>query len=34
MTGIDNTGGIYAYNTVNNCTTNYSGGTAGAGNSP
>jgi hypothetical protein len=27
-------GGIYAYNTAFNCTTNYSGGTAGAGNSP
>ena len=27
-------GGIYAHNTVYNCTTPYSGGTAGAGNSP
>jgi len=26
--------GIYAHNTVYNCTTNYVGGTAGAGNSP
>ena len=32
--GIDNDGGIYAHNTAYNCTTNYSGGTAGAGNSP
>jgi len=31
--GISNSGGIYAYNTVNNCPTPYSGGTAGAGNS-
>jgi hypothetical protein len=28
------TSGIYAHNTVFNCTTAYSGGTAGAGNSP
>ncbi len=28
------TEGIYAYNTVYDCTTNYYGGTAGAGNSP
>jgi hypothetical protein len=28
------TAGIYAYNTLFNCTTAYSGGTAGAGNSP
>jgi hypothetical protein len=27
-------GGIYAHNTANNCTTNYFGGTAGGGNSP
>ena len=32
--GIYNSGGIYAHNTVYNCTTNYTGGTAGAGNSP
>ena len=32
--GIVNDGGIYAHNTVYNCTTNYDGGTAGAGNSP
>jgi hypothetical protein len=32
--GLNNTGGIYAHNTVYNCTTAYSGGTAGAGNSP
>ena len=32
--GIYNNGGIYAHNTAYNCTTNYSGGTAGAGNSP
>ncbi|HVC28976.1 MAG TPA: hypothetical protein VNF48_05430 [Gammaproteobacteria bacterium] len=33
--GIENeAGGIYAYNTANNCTISYSGGTAGAGNSP
>ena len=25
--------GIYAYNTANSCTTNFAGGTAGAGNS-
>ena len=31
--GINNAG-IYAHNTVYNCTTNYQGGTAGAGNSP
>jgi hypothetical protein len=31
--GIYSSGGIYAYNTANNCTTNYSGGTAGLGNS-
>jgi hypothetical protein len=30
----NNSGGIYAYNTANNCTTNYTNGTAGAGNSP
>ncbi len=34
LIGISNNGGIYAYNTANNCTTSYSGGTAGAGNSP
>jgi hypothetical protein len=28
------TAGIYAHNTAHNCTTPYSGGTAGAGNSP
>ena len=34
-TGIyTNISGIYAHNTVYNCTTNYTGGTAGAGNSP
>jgi hypothetical protein len=32
--GINNNGGIYAHNTAFNCTTAYSGGTAGAGNSP
>jgi hypothetical protein len=32
--GIYNNGGIYAYNTANDCTTNFYGGTAGAGNSP
>ena len=32
--GINNNGGIYAHNTAYNCTTAYSGGTAGTGNSP
>ena len=32
--GLNNHGGIYTHNTVYNCTTNYTGGTAGAGNSP
>jgi hypothetical protein len=32
--GVYSNGGIYAYNTVNDCATPYSGGTAGAGNSP
>jgi hypothetical protein len=31
---IYNLDGIYAFNTVSNCTTNYFGGTAGFGNSP
>jgi hypothetical protein len=35
VTGIyTSSGGIYAHNTVYSCTTNYMGGTAGAGNSP
>ena len=34
VTGIYNSSGIYAHNTVYNCTYNYTGGTAGAGNSP
>ena len=35
MNGVYTNGaGIYAHNTVYNCTTNYFGGTAGAGNSP
>ena len=33
-TGINNSGGIYAHNTIYSCTTNYIGGIAGAGNSP
>ena len=32
--GIYNSGGIYAHNTAYNCSNPYSGGTAGAGNSP
>jgi hypothetical protein len=32
--GVYSTGGIYAYNTINNCVTPFTGGTAGAGNSP
>ena len=32
--GLNSDAGIYAHNTVYNCTNNYTGGTAGAGNSP